>query len=156
MNPKASTLKCKTQKGSSFQFFGAMSLSRPFFRICETFFRNFFKSSSGPLSIFWSFATEWMLRKPKGPPFTFYGTMRLLKILIFCFFLENSKQISKFLMSPKGCSLLCFDILQQTGFPKSPKSSLFYNFKNFALLEPWIWRRLYMFPSCFFRPRTSR
>ena len=84
--PKASTSKCKTQKGPLFQFFGAMRLSPPLFRLCETFFRIFSKSSKGPPSIFWCFAPEWMLKKPKGPPFTFLGTMKLLKILIFCFF----------------------------------------------------------------------
>ena len=36
-----------------------------------------------------------MLKKPKGPPFTFFGTMRLLTILLFRF-LEIFKKFSKF------------------------------------------------------------
>ena len=36
-----------------------------------------------------------MLKEPKGPLFTFFGTMRLLKILIFRFF-ENFKIFSTF------------------------------------------------------------
>ena len=133
-------LEMQNPEGSPFQFFGAMRLSLPLFRVCEIF-RNFLKSSKGPPSIFWCFAHEWMLKKPKGPPFTFFGTMRLLKIPIFRFFFENFENFSKFFNASEG-SLLLFDILQQTGFSKSPKSPPFYNFKNFALFEPWIWHRL--------------
>ena len=45
----------------------------------------------GPPFIFWYFATQWMLKKPKRPPCTFFGIMRLFKILIFCFFLKFFK-----------------------------------------------------------------
>ena len=41
-----------------------------FFRHCETFFpKLFLMSPKGPPSIFWYFATEWMLKKPKGSLF---------------------------------------------------------------------------------------
>ena len=80
-------LEMQNPEGSPFQFFGSMRLSPPLFWLCETFFRNFLKSSKGPPSIFFGvLAPEWMLKKPKGPPFTFFGTMRLLKILNFVFF----------------------------------------------------------------------
>ena len=38
----------------------------PFFRHCGTFFIKTFFPTKGPPSIFWSFATEWMLKNPKG------------------------------------------------------------------------------------------
>ena len=91
------------------------------------FFEIFLSLQRVPLSIFWCFAPEWMLKKPKGPPFTFFGTMRLLKILIFRFW-----KILKFFNVSEGSLLHFFDILQQTGFSKSPKSPPFYNFKNFV------------------------
>ena len=39
----------------------------PFFRHCATFFKKFFFTTKGPpFNFFWSFATEWMLKNPKG------------------------------------------------------------------------------------------
>ena len=44
-----------------------------------TLFREFF-SQMVPLQFFWSFATEWMLKNPKGSPFQFFfGIVRLSK-----------------------------------------------------------------------------
>ena len=41
-----------------------------FFRHCATFFENFFNvSKESPFRVFWYFATEYMLIKPKGSPF---------------------------------------------------------------------------------------
>ena len=38
-----------------------------FFRHCETFFnKTNFPTKGSPLQFFWSFATEWMLKNPKG------------------------------------------------------------------------------------------
>ena len=48
--------------------------------------------------------------------------MRLLKILLFRFFLENFKIFSKVFNVSEELLLHFFDISQQTGFSKSPKS----------------------------------
>ena len=51
-----------------------------FFRLCETFFRNFFNVFEGStLHFFPYFAKEWMLKNSQRAPFTFFGTMRLTR-----------------------------------------------------------------------------
>ena len=69
-----------------FSLFSALwELWAPLFRLCETFFRKFFcvvKVSS--LQFVWYFATERMLEN--FSLFRFFGTMRLSKFFIFCFF----------------------------------------------------------------------
>ena len=48
-----------------------------FFRHCANFVSKIFSfSKETPLRIFLYFATESMLMNPKGPPFSFFGTMR--------------------------------------------------------------------------------
>ena len=79
-------LEMQNPEGSPFPIFRRYETFSAHFFGCETFFRNFLTSSKGPPSFFRGFATEWMLKRPKGPPFTFFGTTRLLKILIFRFF----------------------------------------------------------------------
>ena len=64
-----------------------------------------------------------MLINPKGSPLYIFRHYDTFKIFIFRFFFEN------FLMSPKGFFNF-FDLLQQTGFSKSPKGPPSYNFKN--------------------------
>ena len=76
-HPKASTLKCNTQKGPPSNF------SPPLFSALWDFFS---KSSKGPPSIFWCFATEWMLKKPKGPPFYIFRHYETVKNSHFAFF----------------------------------------------------------------------
>ena len=51
----------------------------PFFRHCDFFQKKIFHHESPPPSIFfWSFATEWMLKNPKGSPLSvFFGIVRL-------------------------------------------------------------------------------
>ena len=51
-----------------------------FFRHCVTFFEFFFSKGS-PFIFFWSFATEWMLKNPKGSSLSafFFGIVRLSK-----------------------------------------------------------------------------
>ena len=44
-----------------------------FFRHCGTFFKIVFPQK-GP-SIVWSFATKWMLKNPKGPPFQIFSAL---------------------------------------------------------------------------------
>ena len=58
-HPNASTLKCKTQKGPHFQFFGDMRFSPPLFRLCETFFKVFWSLQRVPPPIFFVFC-NWM------------------------------------------------------------------------------------------------
>ena len=48
-----------------------------FFSTLRDFFRK--KFPKVPPSIFWSFATEWMLKNPKGFPLSFFGIGRLFK-----------------------------------------------------------------------------
>ena len=86
-------------------------------------------SSKDLPSIFWYFATGWMLKKPKGPPFTFFGTMRLWKILIFRFFFEN------FLMSPKGRSFNFLIFCNKLDFQKAQRLPPFTILKTFRFLS---------------------
>ena len=60
----------------------------PFFRLCETFFRNFFNVLKGSsLQFVLIFCNRTNVKKSQRvPSFRFFGTMRLLKIIIFCFF----------------------------------------------------------------------
>ena len=53
------------QKGSPPSFFGIVRLFSEIF------------SPKGPTSFFWSFATEWMLKNPKG--LHFFGIVRLFQ-----------------------------------------------------------------------------
>ena len=47
-----------------------------FFRHCATFFKKkFFPHESPPPSIFWSFATEWMLKNPKGSTLSVFSAL---------------------------------------------------------------------------------
>ena len=42
------------------------------FLACATFFKKHFFTTKGPLHFFWSFATEWMLKSPKGSSFSVF------------------------------------------------------------------------------------
>ena len=79
----------------------------PFFRLCETFFRKFFyvlKRSSLQFVLIFCNRTNFK-KSQRVPSFRFFGTMRLLKILIFCFLkIFQVKKISK-------CPLLQFSAL---------------------------------------------
>ena len=72
-------------EGSPFKFFGTF---RRFLRLCEIFFRKFLNVSKGSLHYSKYFATEWMLKNPKGWVFrfTFFDTMglfnRLFRLLL--------------------------------------------------------------------------
>ena len=103
------------RKAALFQFFSAL---------CDYFF-DFFRLQRVPhSSFFWYFAANFYVS-----PFKYFGTMRLFKILIFRFFFREFFCLQR-------VSLNFFDILQQTGFSKSPKGLLFYSFENFALFKP--------------------
>ena len=47
------------------------------FSALRDFFANFFNVSKGSPFIFFYFAKEWMFKNSQGPPFKFFGTMRL-------------------------------------------------------------------------------
>ena len=49
----------------------------------------FYVAVQAPALIVTYFATEWMLKKHKDPPFTFICTMRLFKMLMFRFFFSK-------------------------------------------------------------------
>ena len=88
-----------------------------FFRHWDFFLKIFGLHQRVPLHLFRYFATEWMLKIPKGPP--------LVYIFLHC----DTSKISIFfklfiLKSPKGPPSFFFHILQQTGVSKSPKALL--------------------------------
>ena len=67
----------KSQRVPSFRFFGTMRMLK--ILIFLFFFENF--SSLAP--IFRNFATEWMLKNLKVPPFTVFGIVRFFNRIIF-------------------------------------------------------------------------
>ena len=75
-----------------------------FFRHCATFFTFF--PPKGPPSIFWSFATEWMLKNPKGSSLTvFFGIVRL-----FNFFHKRFQIHQHFDILKSFCYFLALDM----------------------------------------------
>ena len=83
-----------------------------FFSELRLFFKNFWIASQGPP---FNFATEWMLKNPKGPPFYIFR---------HCDTVQKSNFFWGFL-SPKAPPFIFFHILQQTGVSKSPKGPPF-------------------------------
>ena len=79
-----------------------------FFRHCETFFaeKKIFPKRS-PLQVFCCFATEWMLKNPKGSPLSVF---------------RHCETFKKFFS--KGSPFNFFDILQQNECLKFPKGHL--------------------------------
>ena len=74
----------------------------PFFRHCATFFKKTFPHESPP-PIFWSFATEWMLKNPKGSSLSvFFGIVRFffnfffIKVVLIHQYLEILKSFCYF------------------------------------------------------------
>ena len=47
----------------------------PFFWHCAIFFKETFSTTKGPLQFFWSFATEWMLKNPKGSSLSVFSAL---------------------------------------------------------------------------------
>ena len=56
-----------------------------FFGFVRLFFENFLISPKDPSSIFLIFCNRTNVKESQRVPFRFFGTTRLLKILIFCF-----------------------------------------------------------------------
>ena len=87
----------KSQRVPSFRFFGTVRLLKILF--FKFFFENFSKSPMGSPSFFWNFATEWLLKNLKGPPFTVFGIVRNFRMNNFCLknrFSEAQHAISEF------------------------------------------------------------
>ena len=78
-----------------------------------------------PLHLFQYFATYWMFKDPKGPPF---HCDTVQKIYFFCLF-------RKFFKIAKG-PLHFFHKLQQTGGSKNPKDPLLTVLKFLRFLSP--------------------
>ena len=76
-----------------FRFFGTM-------RLLKILFKKNFKDSNGfPFIFKKNFATEWLLKNLKGPPFTVFGIVRNFKMNNFCLkisFSEAQHAISEF------------------------------------------------------------
>ena len=101
------------------------------FRLCETFFEIFLKSSMGPPSIFWCFDLNgcWKSMKALFYIFRHYETV---KSSHFLFFFEKLKKIEIFQCLRKPSFLKYF---ATNWIFKKPKESPLYNFKIFALLS---------------------
>ena len=101
-------------KGSPFQFFSALW---DFFPKIKVFLS----------SIFWCFATEWMLINPKGPPFQFFRIVRLFSKI--CFFSKESPlQLRQKCWQFRKCPLLERQgfVLAGPGAPLGPFFLLFW------------------------------
>ena len=94
-----------------------------FSALCDFFFDSFCLQRVPPSSFFDILQQTKVPKVQSVSPFMYFGTMRLFKILIFCFFFrkKSNKKINFFVS--KGPFNL-FDILQQTGFSKSPSPPL--------------------------------
>ena len=95
-----------------------------FFRHCATCFGLCTKGSS--LRLFRYFATQWMSKNPKGPPFTFFGTLTQFKNLIYFFRKRFFRKF--FFKSPRVPPATFFHILLPTGVSQSPKGPFFLQF----------------------------
>ena len=136
---KGLCLEMQNPEGSPLPIFRRYETFPAPFRLCETF-SKFFKVFEG--DFFWCFAPECMLKKPKGPPFTFFGTMRLLKILIFRFFWKIFKNFRNFPMSPKGRSIfLYFATNWLFKKPKEPPSTILTTLRCLSLGYGAVFRR---------------
>ena len=92
----------------------------PLFSALWDFLKLFGLHQRVPLHLFRYFATQWMSKIAKGPPFTFFGTVILFKNLIFI------KFFGKFFHVPKGSPpQFFFHFLQPAGVSQSPKGPPF-------------------------------
>ena len=125
---------CFSQKLSS--IFSALCDCFNFIRHCATFFRFFLPSKSPTLKLFF-FDILKQTKVPKslkGLPFYVFRHYETVRNSHFSFFFENKKNW-KICLSPKGLPFNLFDILQQTGFSKSPKGPPFTGLKTLRFLS---------------------
>ena len=88
----------KSQRVPSFRFFGTMRLLKILI-FCFFFSKIFKRLQWVPLQFFKNFATEWLLKNLKGPPFTVFSIVRNFKMNNFCLktrFSEAQHAISEF------------------------------------------------------------
>ena len=110
----------------------------PFFGFVRLFSKIFFKGTSPLLFFFGVLQLNGCWKKPKGPPFTFFGSMRLLKILIFRFFLENFKRIFEIFQCLRRVAPQFFWYFATNWIFKKPKESSllqFYKLCTFWALD---------------------
>ena len=119
----------------------------PFFRLCETFFENFLMSPKGPPFIFLIFCNKTNFKKSQRvPSFRFFGTMSLLKILIFFENFQKGNFSKRILLVHTGMCIVMFPLrffeqLQQNGCFKNLKGApftvfgivRFFKMNNFVL-----------------------
>ena len=119
-------------QGPSFSFFG----------IARVFFGKFFPQRAH-LQFFWSFATEWMLKNPKGPPFqffrhcgTFFSNKRVPNSPILWHFevlwLFFSLRYGLLVIGP-ACYSCCIRYIEKRCFKSI--DSFFENLPTFALIR---------------------
>ena len=93
-----------------------------FFPHFATFFRCFFwiQPEGLPFVCFSILQHNGCQKIPKGPPFTFFGTVTLIKNLIFDFFSKIFQNLIDF-----GPPLIFFIVCNQLGFHKAQRVSTF-------------------------------
>ena len=125
VNPAATgSSPCFSQKLFRAMVFGTVRL----------FFEFFCLQTVPPSSFFDILQQTKVPKSPKGLPFYVFRHYATVQNSHFSFFFRKLKKWSFFVS--KGSPFNLFDILQYTGFSKSPKDPPFYRFKNFALFEP--------------------
>ena len=98
-------------------------------------FSKSFQSLKGSHSFFWNFATEWMLKNLKGPPFTVFGIVRFFEMNNFCLkirFSQAQHAISEFCFLKTGFfSMLLFSNL----FSSKPPPQFLLKMKRFGSIK---------------------
>ena len=116
-------------KGPPFIFFGTARL-----------FFDFFPQMVPP-SIFWCFATEWMLKNPKGSP---------TSVFRHCVTLARQGLARLGPGAPLGPFFWVCNFFEKFSIFEYCKREYLTLGSLFAIFEPWIWRRLGPVPACFY------
>ena len=120
---------CRRQKLKFPQLLWCFQLG--FFRHCATI-SIFFAFKGSHLQVSFDILQQTKVPKsPKGLPVYVLRHYEIVQNSHFSFFFRKLKKIDIFCLQRVPFDILLFDILQQTGFSKSPKGPRFYRFKNF-------------------------
>ena len=98
------------------------TLAPLFSALCD-FLKFFGLHQRVPLHFFRYFATQWMSKNPKGPPFTFFGTVTLFKNHFSKIFWEIFQSHQR--VPPSIFFIFC----NQLEFHKARKGPPFHNFE---------------------------
>ena len=116
--------------------------TRFFFGIVRLFSKIFNVSEESPFRVFWYFATEYMLIKPKGSLFTFFGTLRH-------FLKEKKSKISSFFQK----SLRFLSLRYSADFRRSrlvvSSSIIIYNVLQCHKCHIWNYHWLFLYAVSF-------